>query len=261
MPSSYLARAYRAYDEYVAGFRDANGALLEMQQLKLDHSRRVAQIARDLAAAEKWRAADLPLAEIAGLYHDIGRYAQYRDYRTFQDRHSVNHGELGDEIIAAGVLAFLPPDELATVRVATRHHNARDLPTGLPARQLRFLQLDRDSDKIDIYATLTGSIKDQLHLKYPELLHGVDPDGPAAAALIDRVLRGEKIGALDAKSLSDFLVVSLQWIVNGFSFPASYRLLKERRVLAAVAEVIKMSPKVEELLRFAERRIEEQLTN
>ncbi len=42
---------------------------------------------------------DLYLAEVMALFHDIGRFEQYACYHTFADRHSVNHTELGVEVL------------------------------------------------------------------------------------------------------------------------------------------------------------------
>ena len=41
----------------------------------------------------------LRIAEAAGLMHDLGRFKQYRRYRTFNDRRSVNHASLGVRIM------------------------------------------------------------------------------------------------------------------------------------------------------------------
>ena len=41
------------------------------------------------------------LAEIMALFHDIGRFEQYKQYRTFSDYRSEDHAALGVKVIKA----------------------------------------------------------------------------------------------------------------------------------------------------------------
>ena len=65
--------------------------------LKRDHSLRVHAFAVRIAKIE---APDLlPLCRAAALMHDIGRFEQFERFGTFRDDVSVDHGNLGAEIL------------------------------------------------------------------------------------------------------------------------------------------------------------------
>ena len=70
------------YDEYVATF-EINGVLDAMSQLKVEHSKRVAENARLIAGYNGFSKSMVVLAEVCGLLHDIGRYRQLKKYGTF----------------------------------------------------------------------------------------------------------------------------------------------------------------------------------
>ena len=67
--------------------------------LKIDHTYRVAEnaelIAKDLGLDEH----DVFLAFSMGMLHDFGRFEQVRQYGTFIDRNSVDHAELGADLL------------------------------------------------------------------------------------------------------------------------------------------------------------------
>ena len=251
------ARLFAVYDAYAQSFAGPDGQLEEMQALKFAHSHRVAATARTIAGEEKWPEADIRLADVVGLYHDIGRYRQYREYRTFQDYRSVDHGEYGWRIInETGCLDILPPEEREIVLVATRRHNAKTVPADLPPRQRQFLLLARDSDKIDIYDVLYDNIRTRRYLKYPEIFHGVDPDGPVSPELLAKVRARQPQSYKDAKSVSDFLLLTVQWL-SDFNFPASRRLVREHDVLGHIREIINLTPEVAETLDAAQHWLDD----
>ena len=70
-------RARAAFEAYVEPYDIANPRIA----LKVAHTYRVAAIAERIAAAEGWPAADVDLAWLCGLLHDIGRFEQLRLWR------------------------------------------------------------------------------------------------------------------------------------------------------------------------------------
>ena len=109
------------FARYVDSFR-VDGALENMQELKRKHSRRVCAIACAIAESLEWNEEhDAWLAHAIGLLHDTARFEQYRDYKTFADAASFDHGERGAAILAArsvAALAETPP--LAQTRYQPR---------------------------------------------------------------------------------------------------------------------------------------------
>ena len=147
-------QAFRSYtDNY-----DPSDAKI---RLKIDHTFRVAEIADRIAASLSLRAEETDFAWLLGILHDIGRFEQVRLYGTFNDSKSVDHAELGADILfKKGLIRSFPmPTEdplwLDMAEKAIRLHNKLTLPEGLSDREKLFADLLRDADKTDIFRVLS----------------------------------------------------------------------------------------------------------
>ena len=90
-----IKKAYIEFDKYVSHFNPNNGRI----KLKIDHIKRVAVISRELAQNLNLNEEQVNLAELIGLFHDIGRFKQAELYNTFNDRISINHAELSVKVL------------------------------------------------------------------------------------------------------------------------------------------------------------------
>ncbi len=248
MTSSLLQQLHEWFRAYGAGFAEA-GLLPPMQRLKYDHCQRVAENARAIAEGLEWPAQAQLRAEAAGLLHDVGRFRQYAQYRTFVDRNSVNHAEYSCKVLAEeNALDGVSCECRKVIMDAIRHHNGRDLPPGLPPESLAMLKLVRDADKLDIYEVVDDALRnDQLHL-YPEIVLHVDVDGPPSPAVLEGMASGTSIGYEQLKSLADFLLIQLNWVYDINYIPA-LRLIRQRRVVERIADHLPDSERIRALLR------------
>ena len=124
------------FARYVDSFR-VGGALENMQELKRKHSRRVCAIACAIAESLEWNEEhDAWLAHAIGLLHDTARFEQYRDYKTFADAASFDHGERGAEILAREFeWDGIEEGDREKLLAAVRHHNKIEIPTSTPPRR------------------------------------------------------------------------------------------------------------------------------
>ncbi|MCR5097835.1 MAG: HD domain-containing protein [Lachnospiraceae bacterium] len=128
--------------------------------LKIEHSYRVCDIALQIASSVFSDDKDIELAWIMGLLHDIGRFEQLRRYGTFLDAHSIDHAELGADILFKdGIIDRfntdgLPDDWMILTEKAIRLHNKLNLPGDLTVREKLFCDILRDADKVDIFRVL-----------------------------------------------------------------------------------------------------------
>ena len=120
--------------------------------LKELHTEHVSSNMRSIAGAVLHNRNKIFIAEAIGLMHDIGRFPQYAQYKTFRDSISVNHGKLGAEVIdQENVLGGLPLNEQEVIMDAVRFHNAFAVPDSLDPETTFFLKMVRDADKLDIW--------------------------------------------------------------------------------------------------------------
>lgn len=74
-----LIQAKEQFAAYCKGYDTQD----ERVALKIVHSQKVAEISKQLAIHRNCSAMDVDLAEVTGLYHDIGRFEQLKQYHTF----------------------------------------------------------------------------------------------------------------------------------------------------------------------------------
>ena len=105
-----------------------------------------------LTAALPLSESDRELAYLCAVYHDIGRFEQLKRYHTFLDYKSIDHAQLGCEILRQGdFLDELSAREREQVLKAIGNHNRLAIEDGLDEKTLLFAKLIRDADKCDIF--------------------------------------------------------------------------------------------------------------
>jgi HD superfamily phosphodiesterase len=120
--------------------------------LKEVHTHKVCANARLIAQDLSLGGRETLLAEIVALLHDVGRFPQYRKYKTFRDSISENHAVLGAKVLLEqGVLRDFPKREQDIIVRAVTLHNVLTVPEGLDDDTLLFVKLIRDADKLDIW--------------------------------------------------------------------------------------------------------------
>lgn len=68
-------------------------------RLKINHTFRVMELCEMIGRSLNLSNENLDLAILCGLLHDIGRFEQWKQYGTFEDAKSIDHGNLGVEVL------------------------------------------------------------------------------------------------------------------------------------------------------------------
>ncbi len=143
-----MAKAAEEFLDYAEPYRKYG----EKIQLKIDHSLRVMDLCRNLAESLGLDGRETELAAVCGLLHDIGRFEQYRRYQTYNDLRSVDHGDLGAEVLGGDrLIERFSENGRGTILQAVRYHNKYRVPDTLGEKSRRFAGITRDADKIDIF--------------------------------------------------------------------------------------------------------------
>lgn len=141
--------ALQAFADYAAHYNAEDPKI----KLKIDHTYRVAALCDRIAASLGLSPADIDLAWLCGILHDVGRFEQLRQYGTFNDAESIDHAAMSARVLfdEGQIRAYL--EDTATddlLRTAVAWHSAYRLPETLDERTRQFCQILRDADKIDI---------------------------------------------------------------------------------------------------------------
>ena len=83
----------------------------------------------------------------------FGRFEQWTKYKSFDDLKTIDHGDLGEELLfKKGLIKnFKLDDEFYDiVSKAIKYHNKYELPDDLTVREKMHAKIVRDADKLDI---------------------------------------------------------------------------------------------------------------
>ncbi len=165
-------RALKAFKDYVINYDAGNINIA----LKIAHTYRVAKISERIAKSIINEQYSVDFAWLLGLLHDIGRFEQVTKYGTFKDALSVDHAELGADILFCDNLfdIFISQKEsgltlkefqkMKTVaETAIRLHNKLKLPENMDTKTEIYAKILRDADKADIFRVLTEPPYDECY--------------------------------------------------------------------------------------------------
>lgn len=226
--------------------------------LKEEHTHRVCANIIRIAASEGLERERLMLAETIALLHDVGRFEQYRQYRTFRDSDSVNHAALGAEILRdSDLLVELSSCERDLVNDSVEAHNLFTIPEEIGDDHRLFLSLIRDADKLDIWRVFTAFFQQPERERSSVAGLGF-PDRPdCSREVLDEVANGTMVRLSLARTMNDFKLVQLSWVYD-LSFPESFTMVAESNAVQGIAETLPDTEGVRcataAVLRFVEER-------
>ena len=151
-----IEKAKLEFMNYVKNYDQEN----KMIVLKISHAFRVMEQSKNIAESLKLEKEQVDLATLIGLLHDIARFEQMKRYGTYEDKKSIDHGDLGAEMLSnvSFIRRFVSDDKYDNIIiVAVKNHNKYEIQDGLTDLELLHSKIIRDADKIDILYEATES--------------------------------------------------------------------------------------------------------
>ncbi|MEZ5335274.1 MAG: HD domain-containing protein [Methanolobus sp.] len=240
------------FSKYVSDFYSDDEFVNENIRLKEEHSIRVCENASLIALAENLDDANIYLAKTIALFHDIGRFEQFRKYRTFRDSDSENHALLGVKVLREeNVLSILPGSEQKIILAAIANHNKRILPDIADKEILFHSQIIRDADKLDIYKILTDYFEVRKKSPNPALELEL-PDTPGYSSdLVGELFENRVAVMKNIKTCNDMNLARLAWVFD-MNFAETLRLVREQKY---IDKFISTLPQTEEI-KMLEKHLE-----
>ena len=201
--------------DYVSGFRMDDPADQAHLDLKRDHSLRVFDEAFRMTAAEDLDSRDMFLARLAALLHDVGRFTQYRTFRTYKDADSVDHARAGFQVLRReNILSVLPREERVAVMTAVLVHNRKDLPKMLKGRPALLSGVVRDADKLDIIPVVLENMEQGPEASSVVMLGLRRDDAAYTEVVLQQVLSGRLVNYQDMVFSNDFKLLLCSWALG-----------------------------------------------
>lgn len=236
MRQEELDALYNWFDSYVTPYLETDEEGAGNIRLKIKHTRKVCEAMALLSAGEGLSPEDSRIASAVALLHDVGRFPQYKRWRTFRDSDSDNHARLAVDVIRAeNLLGGLGGEERLLIEEAVRFHNLLQTPKRVKSPTRLFIHLIRDADKIDIWRVFTELLAlPQEQRASAATLGFADLPDEVTGECIETVAAGRIVQLKDVRVLNDFKLLQISWVYD-LNFASSRRLLLERRHIPALA--------------------------
>ncbi len=249
MKSEQFEQLVRWFGEYIQPFysRDGDEFLNENLRLKECHTHRVCEEMRLLTAVLKLDENDARVAEAIALLHDVGRFEQFKKYRTYKDPTSEDHATIALRVLRQErVLEGLEAQERGWIERAVEYHNKKSLSEGLDEKTAMFAKLIRDTDKIDIYYLVIENLRLYDESPCTFQLEVEFPGGPGCSReILAAVEQGRLVDYHALRTMNDFILLQIGWVYDIY-FDASLRRIVKRRFLE---QLIRRLPETNELRR------------
>ena len=222
------------FERYVNDFQSDDAFTNLNIALKKEHSQKVSDLCGTIATEIGLTDEEVLLARTTGLLHDIGRFPQFMQYRTYVDGLSINHAMLGVDILhRSGVLNRLGKEERQIVLTAIVLHNKHRFPTLLNERIDRQVRVLRDADKLDIYRVVVEYYKN-CEIQPNEAVEDAMPDTPGYnPRILQDLMEGKNSNSCEVKNLNDTRLLKCSWVFD-MNFPITKHMLNDRGYLGAI---------------------------
>lgn len=264
MTDHTLTRLFAWFDDYSETYRHSkDSALAKTSELKYEHTLHVVGEMDRLTEALGLPDTKRRLARVIALFHDVGRFEQFKRYHTLADRLSVNHAELGVEVVREhDVFAGLPEDTITIIEAAIAAHNKFAIPDTYEGAQRFYTKLIRDADKLDILRVFVAvdlsDDREMLKKAYIEL----DESDTVSDDVIADFERRELVRIEHLRSRNDMRLLMLSWVFD-LNFAHSLRRFRDRgdadKLLGRLPErpaVLRVSKLLHEVLSDPDRALE-----
>ena len=243
-----IEKAKKEFIEYVKQYDINNGRI----RLKMTHILKVAEVSRLIASNLNLTEEQINLAELIGIFHDIGRFEQVRLYDTFSDKDSgLDHGAYSVKVLYEDGLIkrFLDTSEYDDIiKQAVYNHNKAKIDESVQGDALLFAKIVRDADKVDIYRVMNEDAMSDVFW-YKEF------EGLEIGEEVFRQFKEDHfVKYKDIKNNADMILAFYGYIFD-FNFPYALKFIQNNEYLEKFAVRIKdtfksekIDKKVEEIL-------------
>jgi putative nucleotidyltransferase with HDIG domain len=235
----------RWFKQYVQSFYSSDADIQAHVRLKEEHTARVCARIAELSTALRLDGEQRTLAESVALFHDVGRFQQYTQYRTFNDFRSEDHACLGVRILRqTGVLSNLPQPQQELVQKAVRYHNGRDVPAD-SVEAVNLARMIRDVDKIDILAMITSDDELFRILPSPEF-GGMAQVSPGT---VEFILQGKVARFEHIRTAADQMLFRMSWLFD-MNFGWTFQMVREMGYLEKMAAQLPQTGSVRRVVEY-----------
>lgn len=261
MNKNDLKNLKKWFADYVSAFYTDDYYYNFALNVKKEHTMRVCDNIVMIGGKLGMSKPDLIIAETTALFHDLGRFKQFKKYGTFNDMISENHARLGlREMVAHKVLSICLKAEKELIIKAVNYHNSLKLPSGENERTLHFIRLIRDADKLDIWKVFLEFFHEKNNRQNNVFVLDL-PDEPEYSNEFIEALHSQTMASTKAmKTLNDFKLLQIGWVYD-LSFVPAFQVVQRHNIIERIEAALPQSKEITEAVSHAKDYVKMRLQN
>jgi len=215
-----MDKNYDAFDDYAMKFNleeDSN-------RYKYNHSYRVMKECENICKSLYLDEEDVYIAGLIGLLHDIARFYQWDNFKTFNDGKYFDHGDYAVKILFEENLIKefdVEEEYYDIIKTAIKNHNKKEIDKTIDDESLIFFsKIVRDADKLDIFYAISS----------PNLLRFEESDDEISEEVKKDFFNHKLIDNNLCKTNNDKIIRTLSFIYD-LNFDYSYKKILESKYL------------------------------
>ena len=244
-------------NQYMKSFYSDDAEVQQGILIKETHTGYVTSNCIELAKYLNLSKHDSELAEIIGLFHDVGRFRQYSIYKTFNDADSEDHADLGLKVIdELDFFQKLSAEDNDIVHFAIKNHNKKLIEETDDERKILFAKIIRDADKLDIYRVLEPFLAQENADKMPRFIKGKErPD--ISPDFVENFVAGNQADYRKIRTNGDRKIVRLMWVYD-INFTWTMKKIVQRGYIDKIISALPIDDNVQmgidRLLEYVEKK-------
>lgn len=224
------------FENYVSKFSSPDENIQINYNIKKEHTFKVCGEIINIGKSLNLSREDLFIAETIALFHDLGRFEQYKIYGTFSDEKSLNHSELAISILDEySVLKELKEKDYLAVINSILNHNRLEINKTDDEKTAFFSRMIRDADKLDIYRLFLHYQKNNKTSRNDTIELNLSKDDNVSDLIYSDILNGKIIRYSDLKTSNDFKLLRLSWIYD-LNFLYSFNKIRRKNYIGLLFE-------------------------
>ena len=229
-----IDNAIEEFNNYTSNYLDYG----KMIELKINHTHRVVSLCGKIARSINLSKKEVDISKLIGLLHDIGRFEQWKRFNTYSDKKSIDHADLGVEVLRKDdyLRKYIIDTKYDKVILnSIKYHNKYTIPSNLDEKTSVFSKLIRDADKIDI-----------LNIYNSKEIEFEVEDKSFNDTIYSNLINRKPVNRENIKTKVDRLAIPLGFIFD-INYKESFKILKSKKYFDKLIDIYSKKTKNTEL--------------
>lgn len=243
------------FEDYTKSYPSEDAEVEANLRYKKEHSLRVRDYMLTIGWDLQLDTNQMFLAEVIGLFHDVGRFEQYAKYHTFKDHRSEDHAEMGLSVLERDQIFSDRVSELEKeiILTAIKNHNQRVIHENVGGNTLLFCKLIRAADKLDILDQVINFYENPSRTPYLAVESNHE-DESYSPEIIQGILSGKQISYTRVKTPVDIKLTRLSWLLD-LTFPTALEIAKRKQYLERIRAFIPVTVDTLKVFQYIEEQM------